>query len=296
MQLTETKSPMRFIGGSCSTVSHFPLTTIEVKLLGGPRVPNPDSKIDPIRDRYYRPVQRAESSSRVLFYVASALSIGVLLVDKVTSPQWYDVTQIAFVTATVAMFAVSMAIRLYLSPRPRDARLADFLSSAFSVRLTYERTQKYYNNEEAEPFRRMGAQLLENTYFTQELTRHMCRDERIVTAVWLMGWLIALVNRASPLDLVVCCSLVLFSEELLLRILRLEWIRGEVEKIRQDLFRRFQTGPVADALFCAAVIEALVLYENAKASSGITISSKLFDRKSASLTAQWDQIRSGLNP
>jgi hypothetical protein len=259
-------------------------------------VPNPDSKIDPIRDRYYHAVQTAETLLRGLFYAASTFSIFVLLVDKVTNPRLYDLTQIAFLIATVAMFVASMGIRLYLSPRGRDARLADFLSNAFSVRLTHERTHKYYNNEEGEPFRKMGAQLLENTYFTRELIRSMCRDERIVAGVWLAVWLIAVANRSSSLDLVVGCSLVLFSEELLSRILRMEWFRSQVEKIHLDLFRRFQAGVTADSLFAAAVIEALVLYENSKASSGITVSSKLFDRRNTALTAEWDRIRSGLNP
>jgi hypothetical protein len=258
----------------------------------------PDStttKIDPIRDRYYAPLQAAEGWSDWLFYTAAALSVVVLLVDRTTHPEWYSVVQGAFVVITVLAFFLGLTIRLYLTPRAHDARLADFLSNAFSVPLTYERTRGYYNNEEDDPFRKIGIQVMENTWFTQELLRMMCHRERAAVAVWFVTWLVAVLNRTTPIDLIVACSLVLFSEVLLSRFLRLEWFRRRVENGHASLYRLFQSKPSESPAFAAAVVEALVIYENAKSSSGVTVSSKLFDKNNQRLSGEWDKIRASLD-
>ncbi len=251
-------------------------------------------KIDPIRDRYYEPLQAAEAWSSWLFYIASALSVIVLLVDRVMYPQWYAITQGAFVVVTVLAFLLGVGIRLYLTPRAHDARLADFLSNAFSVPLTHERTRGYYNNEEDALFRKCGIQVVENSWFTKELLRMMCHRERAVLAAWLVVWLIALLNRVTPMDWIVAGSLVLFSEELLSRFLRLEWFRSRVEKVYATLYRLFQAKPQESPAFAAAIVEALVLYENAKSSSGVTVSSSLFDKNNKRLSAEWEEIRASL--
>jgi hypothetical protein len=218
----------------------------------------------------------------------------VLLADRTTYPEWYAIVQGAFVVITVSAFFLGLAIRLYLTPRAHDARLADFLSNAFSVPLTHERTRGYYNNEEDDPFRKIGIQVMENTWFTQELVRIMCHRERAAIAVWIIAWLVAVLNRATPIDLIVACSLVLFSEELLSRLLRLEWFRSRVEKGHATLYRLFQSKPSEGPAFAAAVVEALVIYENAKSSSGVTVSSKLFEQNNQRLSGEWDKIRDSL--
>lgn len=160
--------------------------------------------------------------------------------------------------------------------------------------LTHERTRGYYNNQEDDPFRKCGVQLLENSWFTKELLRMMCHRERAILAAWLVVWLTAVFNRVTPMDWIVTGSLVLFSEELLSRFLRLEWFRSRAEKVYATLYRIFQSKPSESPAFAAAVVEALVLYENAKASSGVTVSSKLFDNNNTRLSVEWERIRASL--
>ena len=63
-------------------------------------------KIDPIRDRYYRPLETAEHALDYLFYISAALSLIAPLIDKRIYPVGYDWVQIAFVTVVLGAIAL----------------------------------------------------------------------------------------------------------------------------------------------------------------------------------------------
>src|SRR4051812_45466090 len=105
-----------------------------------------DEKRDPIRTTYFDPLELAEWAADIAFYVAAALSIFVLLVDRTTHPAIYNYTQITFLVIAILGFIISIAVRVYFSPRAQDRRFADFLSRGFGVRLIPDRTENYYNS------------------------------------------------------------------------------------------------------------------------------------------------------
>ena len=254
----------------------------------------PTSKVDPIRTTYFKPLERAERGFRYSFYAAGMLSLIVLLIDKSLYPQAYGALQVVFAACTLFSMALGLLIRLYFTPRALSARLADFTSSAFSVSLTSERTAGYYNNWESAPIRKIGAQNLENAYFTKELLGLMCRGMRKVLTVLLLLWVVIIFYRGTPIDWVLAVTLVLFGEELLSRALRLECFRGRAETVYEATYRLFQAKPADLAAFGSQVVEQLVAYECAKASSGITIPESLFERQNSRLSAEWERIRSTL--
>ena len=118
------------------------------------------SKIDPIRDTYYKPLELAETWSAWLFYITAPVSIAVVLLDKGTHAIAYIAFQIAFVVLALAGSLLGLCMRLYWAPRAQEKRIADFLSSAFNVELSPERTAGYYNNSASDPARRIALQVL----------------------------------------------------------------------------------------------------------------------------------------
>jgi hypothetical protein len=251
------------------------------------------SRSDPIRTRYYDAVELVDKVSNWLFYANAALSIASLLVEKQTHPIAYDWILTFFAVAVAALFTIGLVSRLYLTPRAEDKRRQDFFTSACGVSLTHEQTDGYYNNDFAEPIKRMAAQALENGHFSKAIALRMARTERIKVIAYAVIWLVCVLNRQADLGIVVAASQAVFSEQVVSKWLRLEWLRIRFEKTYDDVYRLFQSKPAAPK-FNAMTLESLGMYETAKANAAITLSSKVFHRLNAELSAEWDRIKAEL--
>ncbi len=251
------------------------------------------SRSDPIRTNYFDAVQTAEKVTDWLFYLSALLSFCTLLVRQDTHPNAYDVVLLLFSISVVAMFALGMMLRLYLTPRAEDKRRLDFFSSACNVNLIHQQTDGYYNNDFKDPIKRIAAQVLENSLFSKEIALRMARRERVKVAVYALIWLVLLHNRSTDIGWIVAASQALFSEQILSKWFRLEWLRDRFEKTFDNVFRLFQTKPSV-AQFNAHALDALSMYETAKANAGITLSSTIFDDLNPTLSTEWNKVKATL--
>lgn len=256
---------------------------------------NRPTKIDQIRQRYYRPLEVAEAYSGWLFYGVAALSISALAVDRGVSPDLYDFTQGAFVLGVLALFLIGLGVRLYWTPRADDKRRQDLLSNSFAVAITHEQTSGYYNNEQTNPLRRLCVSLLENSFFSKNIALIMARNERIRVVLYAIVWLVALLNRSTDLALTAAMAQAIFSEQIISRWIRLEWLRMRFERVYEHLYRLVQnTTNFNKDEFRARVIEAFGEYETGKGYGGITLSARVFDQHNDSFSKEWTQIRQTL--
>ncbi|WP_431821294.1 hypothetical protein [Burkholderia sp. F1] len=249
------------------------------------------SNADPIRKRYFDDVERADTATDRLFYCGAVLSVLSLLLDKSVYPRIYDWVQVGFLIDAIALFAVGQLSRLYLTPRAEDKRRQDFFGCAFDVSLSHEVTDGYYNNDARDPNRKLAAQLLENSLFSKTIALSMARVERIKLLVYAVLWLVCVINRQSDLGVILAASQVIFSEQLISRWLRLEWLRMRFEKTYDDVYRLFQSRPAAST-FAAMVLDSVTSYEAAKSTAGITLSSGTFDKLNSSISQEWISIKS----
>src|SRR5258706_9224235 len=95
-----------------------------------------EKRRDPIGDKYFKPLERAEKYSDWLFYVAAALSIAALLVEKSSHPNLYELTQICFVLAVLGVFFLGIVILVHLRPLAEDKRRSALPSNASKIFLT----------------------------------------------------------------------------------------------------------------------------------------------------------------
>ena len=245
---------------------------------------------DPIRERYFRAVELAERGADTLFYIAGILSFGVLLVEKNAHPRAYDATQIAFIVAVGALFAVDVGIRLYWSPWAADERRLDLLSNAYGIPLTHEQTTGYYNNNETDPLRRLGVAVLENSHFSRAIALAMLKRERIQMAVYVILLLVILLNRSTDLAIAATAALVVFSEHILSRWLRLEWLRARCNTTYKCLYALFQSAPARTTLHAHA-LQWFAFYETSKSNAAITLSPKVFAKLNPRLSKEWEEIK-----
>jgi hypothetical protein len=140
----------------------------------------------------------------------------------------------------------------------------------------------------------MGAAVLENTHFTKAVALAMLKWVRFLTFVYVVLWLIALMNRTTDLGWLAVAAQALFSEQLLSRWLRLEWLRSRTEEIYNGLLTAFVATLSPDDMH-PFVLDAFVAYETTKANAGIVTSEKIFERLNTSLSTEWEQIKRSAN-
>jgi hypothetical protein len=250
-------------------------------------------RVDPIQKRYFDAVILAESASNWLFYVGALVSIATVFVDKLSFPNAYDWVLLVFAVIVVAYFVVGIILRLYLIPRADDARRRDFFTSACGVDLTHIKTVGYYNNNFTEPIKRMAAQVLENSLFSKAIILRMVRLERYKIVAYVVVWLICVLYRRTDLGYVVVASQAVFSEQVVSKYIRLEWLRIRFEKTFDDTYKLFQALP-SKPQFSAMTLDALSSYETAKSNAAITLSSKIFEELNPSLSLEWEAIKKSL--
>lgn len=250
---------------------------------------------DPIGPEFYVPLGTAETISDITFYLAAALSIVVLLIDKTAHPQLYGAVQATFAAAVISYFVSGIVIRLYFGARAHSGRVADFVSHVFSVPLVSSPSSGYYNTTAEDSFVRMAASVLENSLFTKSILKKMLQFERARICVYGLAWLWAAIYRSTDLELLAVAAQVLFSEQLLSRWIRMEWLRSRVERLYDDLYALFQSNPNSTSKeFRARVIEGVIRYETGKAQAGVSLSTRIFNKINPGLSKQWETISTRL--
>ncbi|MPV54911.1 hypothetical protein CFB46_33940 [Burkholderia sp. HI2761] len=246
---------------------------------------------DPIRATYYRPVEIGEAFGEWLFWITTGLSATLILVDRATHAQLYDRLQMGLVIAAVLAFIIGTAVRLYLQPRALAARSADLISQSFGVALSHETTVGYYNNQMPAGHRRLAAMALENAFFSKEISKSMLRFERFRAGVALLIFIFLM--REDDLAFGAIAAATVFGEQVIVRYLRLEWFRSRCESIYKQLHDLFLHNPT-DPTFTAETIGGLNSYESGKAMAGVTLSDRIFKKRNADLSTQWDVIKQTL--
>ena len=269
-----------------------------VDLPTSPASPTPSGTLvrsDPIRESFYRPLELAEAWSNSLFWVVAVLSILALAVEQQSSPRLYAFLQGAFIIGVLVLFVLGLAVRLYWTPRAEDKRRQGLLSDSFGVPITHEHVVGYYNNDQTYPLTRLGASLLENSLFSKRIVLEMAHGERWRVGVYAVVWLVAVVYRATDLALVAAMAQAVYSEQLISRWVRLEWLRSRFERVYDRLYQLFLTATDYDREECHIhILEAFGEYETSKGYSGIILSKRVFNRLNHDLSAEWESIRKDL--
>ncbi|RVK42978.1 hypothetical protein [Sinorhizobium meliloti] len=249
-------------------------------------------KVDTVGDKFYKPLETVEAVGGWLFWLVAVLSIATLLVDKAAHSTPSDYLQIAFIVSVFLFFVQGLAHKLYLFPRAEDERRRELLSNSFNVTLTHEATVEYYNNDQTNPLKRLAASVMESSFFTKEILRKMLRTERATTLGYAAVYFAALSNRSTDLGVASVVAQLVFSEDILMRWLRMEWLRMRSEQVFANMTSFFNAKhSFAKPLGQSEALDHFSFYETAKSTAGILLSSKLFHKHNSELTSEWEKVR-----
>jgi hypothetical protein len=255
-----------------------------------PRMDSPPQKTDPIRDRYYRPLELAEAIADWLFYIAAALSLLIPIIRQPDAPALYSALQVTFVLVVVCGFVLGWAVRFHFAPRAHARRFKDFLSHAYDIPLTDEKTAGYYTSSRQGVTNRIAVQLLENAFFSKDTTQRMLWWERGKVGIYAALFGIAILQRSTDLNTVGLVTQIVFSEQVLSRCLRTEWLWRQYEQTYEELFRLFQSRAPGSRL-APISSELLVKYETAKANACVTLSERIFNKRREANMREWARIK-----
>lgn len=248
------------------------------------------SRSDPIRTNYYDALERTEKFADVLFYIGASVSIASLFIKKEMLPELYNLTMIAFAITVISIFIIGISIKLYFIPRAEDNRRREFFGKAYDISLIHEKTDGYYNNDQTEPMRRIAAQVLENSWFSKNITLRMLRLERSKVAIYFIAWFICIYWRGADFGLILAISQAVFSEQIIAKYIRLEWLRGRCEDTYERTRTLFTCGASGNS-FNAMAVDVCSFYETSKANAAITFPSSLFFKMNQNLSDEWECIR-----
>lgn len=251
------------------------------------------SRHDEVKEKFYRPLEQIECFIDITFWSSVVLSFAVILINEQIHAELNAFLKILFLISSILTFALSLITRFYFFPRAHDARTENFISHAFNTSLSQEITIGYYNNNEFDPIKKTGAQLLENCFFSKEGSRKLCVLTRWKFGIYLLIWLAVVFWRKTSLDLVVTISQVLLSEQIIAKVVSLEWFRMKSERIYEAVSNVFLLKSQGNE-FSSVILSNLVKYESAKSTYGGTLSDGIFNKYNTTWSRQWEDQKKRL--
>jgi hypothetical protein len=249
---------------------------------------------DPIRKKFFDALARAEFISDIIFYIGVVLSVSSVFASKDSPFYMYNIVMIGFGVCVLGTLFLGNAIKLYFSPRAEDNRRKDFFSNAMGVSLTHDKTDGYYNNEQIKPYRRMAAMVLENSLFSKQISLRMLAYERFKATLVVAVWLMIIFYRGGDYGFILAVSQAVFSEQIVAKWLKLEWLHGRFEKTYDRAYELLRSKSNSNE-FNATVLDITAYYETSKSNASISLSSDIFSKINHKTSEEWENIKKTLS-
>jgi hypothetical protein len=245
-------------------------------------------RIDEV-EKYYKPVSTYESFNSFIFWIIVALS----LLTPYTND---DVVTAIFIILVIIYFVLAQLLRFILIPKAEHERRKQLLSNAFGVLLTHNKTNLYYNNSYTPSVKRLGANIMENAFFSKEVASKMLKSKRLIISGYLIALLLIFIIRHENLELIIWITQIVFSGEILTKWVKLEILRKKHEDVYNSMYSHFLHDlgeSTSEAV--VSVLNSFVNYEATKSLASINLSSKIFHKLNPKLSNEWDRISEELN-
>jgi len=248
------------------------------------------SRVDEV-EKYYSTAKRIDKIANRVFYAVatSAIAIPLLKIGSVKAA-----VSVAFIVLVITYFILRYSTTLFFLPKSERMRRKQLLSDSLGLPLIAETTQEYYNNPYTPSVKRFGANILENSFFTQHVLEKMLVGERIRVGLFFILWVIAVTSNRICEDVIIVFSQSIFSAEIIARWVAMEVYRLRCAEVYNDLFKFFANKLHNGMGSFPCVVDSFSDYECAKASASIITSTKLFDKLNPQLSLEWERIKEKL--
>lgn len=184
--------------------------------------------------------------------------------------------------------------RFFYFPRAEQRRRKELLSNSFDIRLELTKSNLYYNNSLVPSIAKLGLNLFENTLYGKTICLKMAEAERPRVIGYLVIWLVSATWRFTDLQLIVFLFQLLFSTQVLVRYISIEYVRAKFEIMFDQLHKLFLDSNKCtrkDNYFNVIILATFADYESVKAGALFKQSTKLFKKYNPSLSTEWESIK-----
>ncbi len=256
---------------------------------------NSQNRVDEV-NRHYEPVKKAGRITGYLFWIIVGLSLFIPYIKQDINPGVASKIRLVFICLVLIHFCLAQFSRFYLLPRAERKRRQQLLSDSFGAPLSHDRTAHYYNNEYAPNILRLGANTMENSFFSKEIAARMLIPKRIITLIYIIIWIFLFGSPECKPETLMWITQLVFSTEICIQWLTLELLRSAYKNTYDELHSLFMNEPNGESpKEIATILDSFTAYEAAKHSAGFLLSSKVFFKMNEELTQRWNQIRDDLN-
>lgn len=250
------------------------------------------NRIDEV-EHYYQSPKKVDFVVTSLFWITAFISIAIPYLNSFGN-NVQDFFKVIFILLVIAHFLSNIILSIYLIPVAERKRRRQLLSDAFDTPLTQEKTNLYYNNTFKPSVQKLAANIMENCLFSKEIASRMLLKMRWVVGVYMFVWVFIFAVRQSDLDLLLWITQLVFSSAIVMRWIQLEFLRNRHEQTYEVLYNYFLSGHQDNSKSIATILDAFASYEATKASAGLVLSTKVFEKINQEYTMKWQSIRSQL--
>jgi len=247
-------------------------------------------RIDEI-SKYYTKSELLDKIVNVLFYILAVLAI---VLPFIKQEDIGNICSVIFVVLTVAYFILRYVSTLFFMPFADKMRRKQLLSNSFAISLIHESTEEYYNNPYAPSLKRLGANILENSLFSQRVLEKMLLRERVKVGLYFLLWVAALASRKISQDVVMVISQSVFSVEVLARWINIEILRFRCSEIYNELYKLFLTKAHKSTEAIPIILDGFSSYECSKAAGNVKLPSKIFLKINPEVSIEWEKVKNTL--
>ncbi|MFC8689585.1 hypothetical protein [Brevibacillus porteri] len=244
-------------------------------------------------EKYYKPVKYIDSLSNGLLWASIVLSFVILYLEG--NDNYKRIANVIFIIVTAVYFILSNLTSLYLLRKAEDKRTTNLLANSFGITLDDELTSRYYNNNQRPSVTRLGMNIFENSFFSSSTTKVMLIQESFKIGMYLLVWLVLVLVRTTPIDLITVFSQTLLSTTIITNYIKLFMLSVGFSQIFNESRILFLNGIQQTALFEVQILRLFVRYESLKASMGLALSKKIFDKLNQKQTEEWERLKRNLN-
>lgn len=260
-----------------------------------------EEKIDEVVKHYF-PVERIDPILTIFFWLSAIASFILLhkntLINKhsMAIKSYEPFFEPIFLLLVLTYTILSFFKRNFLIPAADTQRYKQLLSDSLGVPISSELTKGYYNNEFPPSITRLGACLLENSFFGKAITGEMANKQRIKMFAYFLLWVFFFACRSTPLTQLVWITQIVFSGEILFHTISIEILRIKITNVFNSLHSVFLSKPdfKSDKII-AMILDNLLAYERAKAASAIKQSTAIYNQLNSKLTEDFVRIKNQLN-
>ena len=220
-----------------------------------------------------------------------SLLFGIILIFSILNI-FYDMEWIIYLLIFLNLIYVIISFfdDIVVKNRAESERRKTLISNAFSINLTSNKTEGYYNNDLIPSIKKLGVDSFESMLYTKKNLSMMLLQEGLKTLIIFIVWII-IITKFNNKELLYNLTQTFFSIEILFKFIKTIYYYYMVSSLYDKFYNLFITRKYNEKEDQALVLNYVMDYECLKVYCHILLSNKNFNKINDSLSKEWENIK-----